>query len=137
MFGTLRLNRLWAGRSLCWPRTVGASTASIGALLCTAIGESDTWPVVMAGTALVGLGCGVFGPSCNGAAMAVIDKSFAGLASGVLNTSRQTGMAIGVAALGIALSASNSVGGARIGMIFVAACFVAIVALSRRYLTQI
>ena len=69
--------------------------------------------------------------------MAVIDKSFAGLASGVLNTSRQTGMAIGVAALGIALSASNSVGGVRIGMIFVAACFVAIAALSRRYLTQI
>jgi DHA2 family methylenomycin A resistance protein-like MFS transporter len=136
-FGTLVLNRVWAGRGMCWLLTVGASTAAIGALLCTAIGDSDTWPVVMAGTALVGLGCGVFGPSCNGAAMAVIDKSFAGLASGVLNTSRQTGMAIGVAVLGIALSASNSVGGARIGMIFVAACFVAIVALSRRYLTQI
>ena len=136
-FGTLVLNRVWAGRGMCWLLTVGASTAAIGALLCTAIGDSDTWPVVMAGTALVGLGCGVFGPSCNGAAMAVIDKSFAGLASGVLNTSRQTGMAIGVAALGIALSASNSVGGVRIGMIFVAACFVAIAALSRRYLTQI
>ncbi|MFD6451524.1 hypothetical protein ACFWF3_12165 [Nocardia sp. NPDC060220] len=77
-----------------------------------------------------------FGPSSNGAAMASADPRYAGLASGVLNTSRQVGMAIGIALLGACLAAPDSIFGARIGITLTVVCFVAIAVLSVRYVPR-
>jgi MFS transporter, DHA2 family, methylenomycin A resistance protein len=132
-FATLVLNRIWAGRGMRWLLIVGSVLAAGGGVLCLSIGDQSTWPLLLAGTSVVGLGCGLFGPSCNGAAMAAADPHYAGLASGVLNTSRQVGMAIGVAMLGLCLVLSDPVAGARVGILLIVVCFVTIAMLSWRY----
>ncbi|TFI43676.1 MFS transporter [Rhodococcus sp. 1R11] len=132
-FATLVLNRLWSGRGMRWLLVTGATIAFVGALVCLAAAGPDSWPILLAGSAVVGFGCGLFGPSCNGAAMASADRRYAGLASGVLNTSRQVGMAIGVAVLGVCLALADPVTGMRLGIILTAVAFGAIVFLSYRY----
>ncbi|MFF2397494.1 MFS transporter [Nocardia sp. NPDC058114] len=135
-FATLVLNRRWADRGMRWLLITGSLTAGVGAVMCSAVGEPDRWPAVLFGSAVVGFGCGLFGPSCNGAAMASAEPRCAGLASGVLNTSRQVGMAIGIALLGGCLAAPDPIIGARIGIILTAVCFVAIAVLSVRYVPR-
>ncbi|WP_278262481.1 MFS transporter [Nocardia sp. AG03] len=94
-FATLVLNRRWAGRGMRWLLITGSVIAAVGSVICVGVDGPDSLPVLLVGTAIVGFGCGLFGPSCNGAAMAAADRDFAGLASGVLNTARQVGMAGG------------------------------------------
>lgn len=132
-FATLILNRVWAAKGMRWLLVTGSVISSAGGVVCLFLGGSSTWPYLLAGTAVVGLGCGLFGPSCNGAAMATADQHYAGLASGVLNTSRQVGMAIGVALLGGCLTVPDALLGARVGIALVTACFVIIAGLSSRY----
>lgn len=133
-FATLVLNRVWSGRGMRWLLVTGASIAFIGALTCLAADGPNSWPILLVGSAIVGFGCGLFGPSCNGAAMASADRQYAGLASGVLNTSRQVGMAIGVAVLGGCLVLADPVTGVRVGVVLTAGAFGGIVFLSYRYL---
>ncbi|WP_084477697.1 MFS transporter [Nocardia jejuensis] len=132
-FATLVLNRRWSGRGMRWLLVTGSLIAAAGALICLAVGERSSWPILLAGTAAVGFGCGLFGPSCNGAAMAAADPRYAGLASGVLNTSRQIGMAIGIAVLGVCLVLPGPIAGARVGIALTVAAFVSIAVLSLRY----
>ncbi|MEV4208299.1 MFS transporter [Nocardia salmonicida] len=132
-FATLVLNRLWSGRGMRWLLVTGSLIAVAGAVVCSAVGDPTSWPVLLVGSAVVGLGCGLFGPSCNGAAMAAADPRYAGLASGVLNTSRQIGMAIGIALLGACLVLPNPILGVRIGSTLTVACFLAIALLSSHY----
>lgn len=132
--GTLVLNRRWAAKGMRWLMTTGGGIALIGAVGCLFVGGAETWPVLLIATAIVGLGAGILGPSCNGAAMAAIDRQFAGMASGVLNTSRQVGMAIGIACLGSLLATFGFEGGLRISAALVGIGFAAIIGLSARYL---
>ncbi|GAA1009218.1 MFS transporter [Nocardiopsis tropica] len=135
-FGTLVLNQLWSGRGMRWLLVTGSLIACAGAVLCMFASDRSTWPVLLGGMALVGLGCGLFAPSCAGAAMAAAPKEFAGLASGVLNTSRQVGMAIGVSLLGVCLVLGNPVTGARIGVLLTLVGFALIAALSVRFVPR-
>jgi EmrB/QacA subfamily drug resistance transporter len=136
VFGTIVLNRRLISRGPRWLLWTGASVSLLGALLLLGVTGPQTWVLFMVGTALVGLGCGVFSPSLNAAAMLSVDPQFAGLGSGVLNTARQVGMAVGVALLGVLAVLSNPIVGMHAGMIVVAACFLAIVALSLRFVPQ-
>lgn len=132
--GTLVLNRRWAPRGMRWMMMVGGVIAVLGTVVCVFVGSRNAWPLLMIGTAITGLGAGILGPSCNGAAMAAIDRQFAGVASGVLNTSRQIGMAIGIACLGALLATFGFTAGLRLAAILVALGFAIIVGLSARYL---
>jgi MFS family permease len=113
---------------------VGAVIALAGAfvLLAGPAGPAD-WPVFVAGTALVGVGSGMFAPSINAVAMGSVEPAFAGLGSGVLNTSRQIGMAVGVGLLGGFIALADPEWGMRIGVGFVAVCFLAILVLALRF----
>jgi len=64
------------------------------------------WRIVLCFPAM-GLGAGIITPAATASLMNVIDKSQAGIAAGVLNASRQTGSAFGVAIFG-ALITGNS-----------------------------
>lgn len=137
LVGVLVLNRGLIHRGARWLLSVGGAIAVLGAVLVLWVSGSEaTWPVFVAGTALVGIGSGMFGPSLNATAMGSVDAHYAGLGSGVLNTSRQIGMAIGVGLLGGFISFTDPVLGMRIGMTLVALCFLAIVALALRYVPR-
>jgi EmrB/QacA subfamily drug resistance transporter len=136
VFGTIVVNRRLVHRGPRWLLWTGALSALIGSLLVLPVTDRSSWLLFAVGTALVGLGCGVFSPSLNAAAMLSIDPDYAGLGSGVLNTARQVGMAIGVALLGSFIAMNNSILGLRIGMSLVAICFLAIIVLSIRYVPR-
>jgi EmrB/QacA subfamily drug resistance transporter len=112
----------------------GAATALAGSLLLFGLSGPASWPWLVAGTLLIGLGCGVFAPSLNGAALMSIEPAFAGLGSGILNTARQVGMAFGVALLGGFIALGDHALGLRLDVTLIALCFLTIVLLSLRYL---
>ena len=136
VFGTIVVNRRLVHRGPRWLLWTGALSAFIGSLLVLPVTDRSSWGLFAVGTALVGLGCGVFSPSLNAAAMLSIDPAYAGLGSGVLNTARQVGMAIGVALLGSFIAMSDATLGLRLGMSLVALCFLSIIVLSVRYVPR-
>lgn len=72
----------------------------VGSLLLTMVGAHSTWRVLIAGLAVLGVGVGMANPTLASAALAAVPKERSGMASGAVNTFRQLGFAIGVAALG-------------------------------------
>lgn len=132
--GILFLNRRLVS---CGPRLLlwtGSLISFAGTLLLIPVESQSTSPLFLAGTVVTGLGCGVFGPSLNGAALMSIDAAYLGLGSGILNTVRQVGMAIGVALLGTLIAKSDAVFGLRVGTVIISLCFFSITVLSLRYI---
>lgn len=136
VFGTIVLARRLVGKGPRWLLWTGALAALIGTLMLFGVDGQETTFLFAAGTALVGLGCGIFSPSLNAAAMLSIDPAYSGLGSGILNTARQVGMAFGVALLGAFISMPDSVVGLRLGIALIAVCFLAIIVLSIRYVPR-
>lgn len=136
VFGTIVLNRRLISRGPRFLLWTGALSSFLGSMLLLGVTDQDTLPLFVAGTALAGLGCGVFSPSLNAAALLAIDPAYAGLGSGVLNTARQVGMAMGVALLGSLIGMHDAVLGLRVSVALVAVCFFAIIALSVAYVPR-
>jgi EmrB/QacA subfamily drug resistance transporter len=61
---------------------------------------SASWPELIPGFLLVGIGVGLATPTLSSAAMASVPVQRGGMAAGAVNTSRQLGFAIGIAGLG-------------------------------------
>jgi EmrB/QacA subfamily drug resistance transporter len=132
--GTSLLNRWWKALGMRWLLILGSSIATIGTLVCLGASDAGSWPLLMIGFAFTGLGGGILAPSINGAALAEADPEYAGLASGVLNTFRQMGLAIGVAILGAVLAGGNAVADLRVDLAIGALCFTTIIVLTWRYI---
>ena len=66
--------------------------------------DAPYWRIALCFPA-VGFGSGVITPAATATLMGVVDKTRAGVAAGVLNASRQTGAAFGVAIFGLLMSA--------------------------------
>jgi EmrB/QacA subfamily drug resistance transporter len=134
VLGVLVLNRGLISRGPRWLLCTGGVIALAGALVLLGVSGTEAgWPVLAVGTALVGLGSGMFAPSINAVAMQSLPEGQSGLASGVLNAARQVGMAVGVAVLGGFIGLADPVLGVRIGVGCVAGCFLAVVVLAARY----
>ena len=72
-----------------------------GAALCALLLNDDSsWPALMAGYILIGIGVGLATPTLSSTAMAAVPVKRGGMASGMVNTMRQLGFAIGIAVLG-------------------------------------
>jgi predicted MFS family arabinose efflux permease len=83
-----------------------------GQLLCAAgllamrgLEASSPWTVLLPGLLIMGVGIGLSNPSVTYAALGVVPATRSGMASGVSNTFRQIGIALGIAVLGILLPA--------------------------------
>ena len=83
-----------------------------GQLLCAAgllairgLEASSSWTVMLPGLLLLGVGIGLANPAVTYAALGVVPATRSGMASGVNNTFRQVGIAIGIAVLGTLLPA--------------------------------
>ena len=134
--GTSLLNRRWKARGMRWLLVNGALVATAGTLACLVASGPSSWPALAIGFAFTGLGGGILAPSINGAALAEVDSQFAGLASGVLNTFRQMGLAIGVAVLGAVLGTAGPATGLRIDLVIGVVCFLAVAGLAVRYIRR-
>jgi hypothetical protein len=64
---------------------------------------TSPWTVMLPGLLVLGVGIGLSNPAVTYAALGVVPATRSGMASGVSNTFRQVGIAIGIAALGILL----------------------------------
>jgi hypothetical protein len=66
---------------------------------------SATWPALMPGFLLVGIGVGLGTPTLSSAGMSAVPVQRGGMAAGAVNTARQLGFALGIAALGSVFAA--------------------------------
>jgi len=78
----------------------GVLLTAAGLALTARLDAHSTWTVLLPGFILAGLGLGAASASISQAALASVEQSRTGMASGTVFTMRQTGLAAGVAILG-------------------------------------
>ena len=79
----------------------GLLLIGIGACLdALMLGDRSSWPALVAGFLVIGVGVGMATPTLSSSAMAAVPVQRGGMASGMVNTMRQLGFAIGIAVLG-------------------------------------
>jgi MFS transporter, DHA2 family, methylenomycin A resistance protein len=88
--------------------------AGLGGMLI--IGPGTAYAAIVVQFMAVGFGLGVIVPVVTAALLGSVDRSRSGLASGTLNTARQTGSVIGVGLFG-SLAAGHLVSGLRLALV--------------------
>jgi len=92
--------RLTSRLPLRVPLTAGLVLIGVGLLLMRGIDAGSEWTALLPGLLVGGLAIGVISPALAAAMVSVLPVERSGLASGINNTFRQLGIAIGIAALG-------------------------------------
>ena len=92
--------RLTSRLPLRLPLTAGLLLIGVGLLLMRSIDAGSEWTALLPGLLVGGLAIGVISPALAAAMVSVLPVERSGLASGVNNTFRQLGIAIGIAGLG-------------------------------------
>jgi len=84
---------------------LGGSLAIIagGLALMDVVSVGSSWTALLAGFIVTGIGIGIANPAVARGALQAVDPARTGMASGINNTCRITGLAMGVAALGAVL----------------------------------
>src|SRR2546421_255631 len=82
---------------------VGLALVAGALLLMHGVNTSSHWTALLAGLIVGGIGIGLANPAIAAAALRVVDPARTGMASGVNNAFRLSGVAVGVAALGAVL----------------------------------
>jgi EmrB/QacA subfamily drug resistance transporter len=83
-----------------WMVGTGLLVIGVGALIQAVLRENSSWPVVIPGLVLVGIGAGLAMASLTSTAMSAVPWQQAGMAGGALSAFRQLGYALGIAVLG-------------------------------------
>lgn len=78
----------------------GLSTVAAGLLLMSGIDRGDGWTVLLPGFIVAGIGVGLLNPVIADVAVSVVPRAQSGMASGINDTFRQVGVAIGLAVWG-------------------------------------
>jgi EmrB/QacA subfamily drug resistance transporter len=117
-FVPLVMRRFAARVSLRLLIGVGLGLVAIGLGLMQAfLSSTSHWTALLPGLVVAGIGIGLANPALAAAALRVVDPARMGMASGINNTFRIGGVALGVAALGallenrIAASLASALGG--------------------------
>ncbi len=92
-----RLTKSWGPKSLI---VAGSLIQIAGFLGMLATDARTAYPILAFPLAAIGLGAGLRTPASATALMATVDKPHSGIASAILNSSRQVGVAMGVAIFG-------------------------------------
>ncbi|MEV4442344.1 MFS transporter [Streptomyces sp. NPDC049577] len=83
--------------------TLGGGSLAVGlgnALLVLAVGADSSWPALLPGLVVTGVGAGIVSPVLPATAMAAAPPERSGVASAAANCARQLGLALGIAVLG-------------------------------------
>jgi hypothetical protein len=78
----------------------GLGITGLGLLLMGGVDANSDWTHLLPGFILAGAGVGLINPAIADVAVSVVPKEHAGMASGINDTFRQVGIAIGIAAWG-------------------------------------
>ena len=81
----------------------GLALVAAGLALMYGLNAASSWTALLAGFIVGGIGIGIANPALAAGALRVVDPARSGMASGINNTFRLGGVAIGVAALGALL----------------------------------
>jgi DHA2 family methylenomycin A resistance protein-like MFS transporter len=92
------------------PMIAGLALAGAGAALLAAAGADAPLAMITGGSVLLGM-CSLAMPAMTAVVVGSAGAEHAGVASGILNTARQAGGALGVALLGALLASSRAAGG--------------------------
>ena len=101
----------------------GLMLAGIGLLINRQVSVGSDWTALLAGGTLMGAGAGVVIPSVAAAALGTVPVAKSGMASGLTNSFRTLGVAVGVALLGaiveseVSSSLAASLGSAPAGLV--------------------
>lgn len=93
------------------PLTIGLVLLGAALLAMRGLTPEDDWTALLPGMILGGIGIGAISPSLAAAMVAVLPVERSGLSSGINNTFRQLGIAMGVAGLGALFDSRVSAGG--------------------------
>jgi len=83
-----------------WLMTVGMFSASIGLFGLSFVSVDSSYNAIWPFQVLMGAGMALTMPAVSATGMAAVERTKAGIASGVINASRQVGGALGIAVLG-------------------------------------
>ena len=78
----------------------GLAMTGVGLLLMGGLNAGSTWTALLAGFIVAGVGVGLLNPAIADVALSVVPKERSGMASGINDTFRQVGIAVGIAAWG-------------------------------------
>jgi EmrB/QacA subfamily drug resistance transporter len=78
----------------------GLLLVAVGLYCMTAVDASSNWTALIPGFVIAGIGVGLVNPPLASAAIGVVPHERSGMASGINSTSRQVGIATGIAGLG-------------------------------------
>jgi EmrB/QacA subfamily drug resistance transporter len=109
-----RLTNRWPLRV---PLTAGLILIGAGLLLMRAVDVGSEWTALLPGLLVGGLAIGVISPALAAAMVSVLPVERSGLASGINNTFRQLGIAIGIAGLGAIFEHQTEAPGLRAGIV--------------------
>jgi EmrB/QacA subfamily drug resistance transporter len=82
------------------PLGAGLGLTALGIALMSGLSTTSSWTALLPGLLLTGAGIGLANPAIANIALGVVPPERSGMASGISNTFRVGGLAIGVAALG-------------------------------------
>jgi EmrB/QacA subfamily drug resistance transporter len=80
--------------------SIGLAMAGVGLMLMSGLSEGSDWTALLGGFLVAGAGIGLLNPVIADVAVSVVPKEQSGMASGINDTFRQVGIAIGIAAWG-------------------------------------
>ncbi|MFD6418214.1 MFS transporter [Streptomyces sp. NPDC060194] len=83
-----------------WLVSGGLACIGVGLLLMGGLDPADDWTALLVGQLVTGLGVGLVNPNVVAAALGAVEPARAGVASGLSNTFRSMGIALGVAVMG-------------------------------------
>jgi EmrB/QacA subfamily drug resistance transporter len=88
----------------------GLALVAGGLALLTIVGPHSSWLLTLPGGLLAGTGTGLFNPAASAVALSSVPERHSGLASGINDTFRQSGIPLGVAVYGALVPAAAAVG---------------------------
>ena len=91
--------------------SVGLVLVGIGLALMLVVDVDSSWTALLPGLLVTSLGTGLFNPTGSALALNALPDEQSGLAAGANDTFRQTGVAVGIAALGTLVPADAALGG--------------------------
>ena len=91
--------------------SLGLVFVAVGLAGMLVIGVDSSWAVLLPGLLVTSLGTGLFNPTASALALNALPEEQSGLAVGANDTFRQTGVAVGIAALGTLVPADAALGG--------------------------